>query len=78
LIEQASQLIDQADSSGSINQADRWRAEWNVAQALQASGELDLALERVRLLLRDDSPSTVPASLDIRLRWLESYLSLAG
>ena len=57
-------------------QADRWRAEWNVAQALQASGELDLALQRVRLLLRDDSPSTVPASLDIRLRWLESYLSL--
>lgn len=76
LIEQASQLIDQADSSGSISQSDRWRAEWNVAQALQASGELDLALQRVSLLLRDDSPSTVPASLDIRLRWLESYLSL--
>ena len=76
LIEQASQLIDEADSSGSISQADRWRAEWNVAQALQASGELDLALQRVRLLLGDASPSTVPASLDIRLRWLESYLSL--
>ena len=33
-------------------------------------------MQRIRLLLRDDSPSTVPASLDIRLRWLESYLSL--
>ncbi|MEC8209478.1 MAG: hypothetical protein VX051_03385, partial [Verrucomicrobiota bacterium] len=76
LIDQASQLIDEADTSRSISQADRWRAEWNVAQALQASGELDLALQRVRLFLGDASPSTVPASLDIRLRWLESYLSL--
>jgi hypothetical protein len=76
LIEQASQLIDEANASNSIAQADRWRAEWNIAQAWQASGELDIALQRVRLLLENASPSTVPASLDIRLRWLESYLSL--
>ena len=76
LIDQASQMIDEAEFSGSISLADRWRAEWNVAQALKASGELDRALERVRLLLLDSSPSTVPASLDLRLRWLESYLSL--
>lgn len=69
-------LIDEADFSGSIGLADRWRAEWNVAQALHAAGELDRALERVRLLLRDASPSSVPAALDFRLLWLEAKLSL--
>jgi len=75
LIDQALQLIDEADFSGSIALVDRWRAEWNVAQALQASGELGRALKRVRLLLKDSSPDTVPTALDIRLRWLEAYLS---
>ena len=76
MIDPALRLIDEADFSGSINLADRWRAEWNVAQALQAQGELARALQRVRQLLEDSSPSTVPAALDIRLRWLETYLSL--
>jgi tetratricopeptide (TPR) repeat protein len=76
MIEQALQLIDEADFSGSINLADRWRAEWNVAQALHASGELGRALQRVRLLLEGTTPDTVPTALDIRLRWLEAYLSL--
>lgn len=76
MIDDALQLIDEADFSGSIDLAGRWRAEWNVAQALQAKGELARALQRVRLLLADSSPDTVPAALDIRLRWLEAYLSL--
>lgn len=75
-MDSALQLIDEADFSGSIGLADRWRAEWNVAQALHAAGELDRALERVRLLLQDASPSTVPSALDLRLRWLEAKLSL--
>lgn len=75
-IDQALQLIDEADFSGSIRLADRWRAEWNVAQALQASGELDRALRRVRLLLEGATPESVSAALDIRLRWLEAYLAL--
>ncbi len=74
-IDAALQLIDEADFSGSIGLGDRWRAEWNVAQALQAVGELDRALQRVRLLLKDSTPSSVSAALDIRLRWLEAYLS---
>ncbi len=44
-IEAALQLIDEADFSGSISVSDRWRAEWNVAQALQASGELTRGLD---------------------------------
>jgi hypothetical protein len=76
LVDQALQLIDEADFSGSIRMTDRWRAEWNIAQALQASGELMRALERVRLLLESSSPNSVPPALDLRLRWLEGYLSL--
>jgi TolA-binding protein len=72
----ALQLIDEADFSGRISRADRWRAEWNVAQALHTAGELDRALQRVRLLLQDASPRTVPAALDFRLLWLEAKLSL--
>lgn len=75
-IELALQHIDEADFSGSIRISDRWRAEWNVAQALQASGRLEEALKRVRLLLEDSSSGSVPAALDLRLRWLEARLAL--
>ena len=75
-IEAALQLIDEADFSGSISESDRWRAEWNVAQALQAKGDLAAALKRVRVLLRDDGSGTVPISLDLRLGWLEARLAL--
>ena len=75
-IDAALQLMDEADFSGSIGMAERWRAEWNVAQSLQAAGEPERALQRLRLRLQDWSPTSVPTVLDIRLRWLEAYLSL--
>lgn len=75
-IEAALQLIDEADFSGSISMSDRWRAEWNVARALQANGDLEAALKRVRLLIGDDESRSVPTSLDLRLRWLEARLAL--
>lgn len=67
--------IDQADFAGQIGDADRWRAEWSIALALQANGQAELALERLRLLIERDT-SSVPASLDLRLRWLETHISL--
>ncbi|WPJ98005.1 hypothetical protein SH580_09840 [Coraliomargarita algicola] len=75
-VDAALQLIDEVDFSGSVGLLDRWRAEWNVAQALQVNGELERALTRVRLLLKDSLAIAIPAALDIRLRWLEAYLSL--
>jgi TolA-binding protein len=75
-IELALQHIDEADFSGSISVSDRWRAEWNVAQALQANGGARDALKRVRLLLEHGSTGSVPAALDLRLRWLEARLAL--
>ncbi|HKK18656.1 MAG TPA: tetratricopeptide repeat protein [Opitutales bacterium] len=67
--------IDQADFAGEMGDADRWRAEWSLALALQADGQTGRALGRLRDLTgRDTSP--VPVSLDLRLRWLEAHLSL--
>ena len=76
LIDDALKLIDEGDFDNNISSADRWRAEWNVAQALQISGQTDRALGRVRSLLQDSVPNSVPTVLDLRLLWLESYLSL--
>lgn len=67
--------IDQADFAGQMRDANRWRAEWSLALALQASGQSDRALERLRALISRDT-SSVPAALDLRLRWLEAHISL--
>jgi hypothetical protein len=75
-VEAALQQIDEADFSGSILPADRWRAEWNVALALQSAGELEAALKRVRLILADNSVKKVSTALELRLRWLEARLAL--
>ncbi len=74
-IESALQHIDEVDFSGSISISDRWRAEWNIAQALKSDGKLDQALKRVRLLLEGSTTGHVPTALDLRLRWMEAYLS---
>lgn len=67
--------IDEADFAGQMGDADRWRAEWSLALALQSKGQAGRALERLRSLTSRDT-SSVPVSLDLRLRWLEAHLSL--
>ena len=75
-IEEALELIDEADFGGRIEVGERWRAEWNIARALQAKGEVQLALERVTLLIGDGEGRAVPSALDLRLGWLRAHLSL--
>jgi hypothetical protein len=77
-IDAALQHLDEATFAGRVSLVDRWRAEWNVAQALQATGALQQALQRVRVLLKNDSQGAVPTALDLRLRWLEARLSLVA
>lgn len=76
MLEAALIHVDEADFSGSMDRADRWRAEWNIAQALQADGQIEVALERVRSLIEGQGTGGVAAALDMRLRWLEAHLSL--
>jgi len=68
--------VDGADFAGSISVEERWRVEWNLAQALRTRGRLDEALERVRLLIGGVDEPSVPDYLDLRLRWLLHYLRL--
>jgi len=68
--------VDGADFAGSITVEERWRVEWNLAQALRKAGRLEDALERVRLLVGDEDQPSVPAYLDLRLRWLLHFLRL--
>ena len=68
--------VDQADFAGRIALMDRWRVEWNLAQALKAGGDSAQALQRVRLLLQTSADTAVPAVLDLRLRWLEARLRM--
>ena len=70
--------VDETDFSSEMGYADRWRAEWNIAQALQSQGQVGSALERVRALISSQGDGAVPAALDMRLRWLEAHLSLAS
>jgi len=74
-IEAALVQIDQADLAGQMEDGDRWRVEWSIALALQANGQAERALERLRFLIGQNT-SSVPALLDLRLRWLEAYISL--
>ncbi|MEO0508277.1 MAG: tetratricopeptide repeat protein [Verrucomicrobiota bacterium] len=76
MIDAALAHLDEADFGGSMDVADRWRAEWNIAQALQSDGNSSLALDRIRSLLSSQDTGPVPAALDMRLRWLEAHLSL--
>ena len=75
-IESALVTVDQADFAGRIALMDRWRVEWNLAQALKAGGDSAQALQRVRLLLQTSADTAVPAVLDLRLRWLEARLRM--
>lgn len=76
-IDLAMEYMDEADYFGAgIPVADQWQAEWNVALALQAEGQLDLALDRVQSLLADTNDRSVPTALDLRLRWLEVRLAM--
>ncbi|MGC6605866.1 MAG: tetratricopeptide repeat protein [Lentimonas sp.] len=78
-IQSAIRHIDEADFSGRVSTADRWRSEWNVAQALMEQGQLETALTRVRLLFESIDSTKVPTVLEFRLGWLELYLThLAG
>ncbi len=68
--------LDETDFDPSIPVADKWQAEWNVALALQANGQLETALTRLRSLLASENAFSMPAALDLRLRWLEIRLTM--
>jgi cellulose synthase operon protein C len=56
----------------------RWRAEWNLARALQNDGQTAQAYQRVNMLLDAKAANVLnlPAELRARMIWLQAKLSL--
>lgn len=75
-LDRATRYVDRADSSGVIDQTQRWMAEWNISQALLKQGAIDRARDRVAGLLSAERDDPVPTTLDLRLRWLALHLQL--
>ncbi|MCC5833613.1 MAG: tetratricopeptide repeat protein [Opitutales bacterium] len=76
-LDRATAILDNAGSEGRLDAGTRWRAEWNLMDALKAGDAVDGALERLENLL-SDSGMTVAADteLSVRLAWLRARLTL--
>jgi TolA-binding protein len=72
----AEAALDQLVANPAFGPADRWRAEWNLARALQLAGRTGAAYARVNGLLAAGG-RTGPAdpALRARMGWLQAQLS---
>jgi len=74
-------LIDQLAADPALDAVNRWKAEWNLARALEAHGQISSARARVDKLLGESGAAAPPAgsaeSADLRLRmaWLQTRLA---
>ncbi|HWA09261.1 MAG TPA: tetratricopeptide repeat protein [Opitutaceae bacterium] len=75
-------LLDGLVRNPAFDAVNRWKAEWNYAQALLAAGQAGTAAARVNQLLASSSPraagpgDTLPAEVRARMEWLRARLSL--
>ena len=70
---EATQHLDEAHSE--ITPMERWRAEWNLINALKDSGKTETAFDRIHYLLdQSDDETSLTVELKIRLFWLELQL----
>ncbi len=77
----AQPLLDELARDPAFDLENRWRAEWNLARALQLQGPAGVkqAYARVNALLaeaRGESAAKLPAELRARMAWLQTRLSL--
>ena len=79
-IDAAQPLLDELARNPEFDLENRWRAEWNLARAMQAQGELGIrqAYARVNALLSEkrDTEAALPGELRARMAWLQARLSL--
>lgn len=71
----AQQQLDALAQDPRFDAVNRWRAEWNLARALQAGGQTVAAFARVNKLMAA-SPEGLPVELRARMAWLQARLSL--
>lgn len=70
--EEAASVLDL--TSAAIGPETRWQAEWNLARALQTSGQITTARQRLSALFSSSGPR--PPALRARLEWLSARLAL--
>ncbi len=71
----AEDILDRPDVVASLDLAERWRAEWNLIDAMRRENQLQEAFSRVRELISREGEAVSP-QLQVRFRWLEARLSL--
>ncbi|MEO7599544.1 MAG: tetratricopeptide repeat protein [Opitutus sp.] len=75
----AASVLDELARDAAFDVVNRWRAEWNLARALQVNSKTSEAYARVtRLLARSGPGDDVPAELRARMTWLQVRLSAAA
>ena len=78
-LEAAQTELDGLAANPAFDAADRWRAEWNLARALQLAGRTDAAYARVNRLrgAAERAPATGAEAAELRARmaWLQAQLS---
>lgn len=72
---EAAATIDRRAADPRFDAVTRWQAEWNLARALQAAGQREVALARVTRLRDEPGAEARPAALRARLAWLEARLA---
>ncbi|MBE7537528.1 MAG: tetratricopeptide repeat protein [Opitutaceae bacterium] len=77
----AAALLDEAVKDPRLDETNRWQAEWNLARAMRAAGEVSTraAYNRVDHLLKSSTVtagSGLPEDLRVRMAWLRARLSL--
>ena len=73
--EAAATVLDVLVSDPAFDAVNRWKAEWNLARALQVAGKTGEALARVNRLLASGAGAALPAELRARMAWLQAQLS---
>ncbi len=74
--DRARATLDEAAAPGRLEEAVRWRAEWNLIDAMRRAGRSDEALARVENLVGEAVEAGIPSGLAVRFRWLEARLAL--
>ena len=73
----AADRIDTLAKDPRLDVVNRWKAEWNLALALQAADRGAEAYARVDRIVAEDSVNpALPADLAVRIAWLQTRLAL--
>ncbi len=71
----AQKILDSYAADKRFDSTSRWRAEWNLARALQTAGETAQAYARIDKLLASATDAALPADLRARMAWLHMRLA---